>query len=80
MNSRRSDSEEASRISSKPNKRPGQDVFINITFSSGPEEIGGERGRRGEMQGKEKPGNCSLCIITDVQESRASNLVHADAV
>lgn len=56
MSSRRSDSEEANRISSKPNKRPGQDVFINITFSSGPEEIGsGERKTRGNAR-KRKAG------------------------
>lgn len=54
MNSRRSDSEEANRISSKPNKRPGQDVFINITFSSGPEEIDGAEREEDEGKRREK--------------------------
>lgn len=61
---------QTNRISLKPNKHPGQDVFINITFISSPKEMETEeleRQRQRKALGPErKAGNCSLCIITDV--------------
>lgn len=78
------DSESSNRISLKPNKRPGQDVFINITFISSPmekEELERQRERKAlEQEGK--AGNCSLCIITDIHRRASVSiqfmLIHKD--
>lgn len=61
---------QTNRISLKPNKHPGQDVFINITFISSPKEMEKEelerQRQRKALEQERKAGNCSPCIITDV--------------
>lgn len=64
---------QTNRISLKPNKHPGQDVFINITFISSPKETEKEelerQRQRKALEQERKAGNCSPCIITDVHRS-----------